>query len=149
MISKDKWFVTFPILATLLLLAIACSTPATPSPLPNATQETPAAVTQPTVAPVPAAALGPAIDPTKGYFAEEIRDGLYWATDGIYQVMFLTTGEGVIVVDAPMSIGGNLLKAISEVTNEPVTHVIYSHYHRDHIGAASIYPSDAAIIAHE
>ena len=106
-------------------------------------------VTQPTVAPVPAAALGPAIDPAKGYFVEEIRDGLYWVTDGIYQVMFLTTGEGVIVVDAPVTMGENLLKAISEVTNEPVTHVVYSHYHRDHIVAASVYPSDAIIIAHE
>ncbi len=149
MISKVKWFVSLPILATLLLLAIACSTAATPPPLPTATPETPAAVTQPTVAPVPAAAFGPAIDPAKGYFVEEIRDSLYWVTDGIYQVMFLTTGEGVMVVDAPMTIGENLLKAISEVTNESVTHVVYSHYHRDHIGAAGMYPSDAVIIAHE
>ncbi len=106
-------------------------------------------VTQPTVAPVPAAALGPAIDPAKGYFVEEIRDGLYWVTNGFYLVMFLTTGEGVIVVDAPPTLGENLLKAISEVTDEPVTHVIYSHYHKDHIGAASMFPDDATYIAHQ
>ena len=39
--------------------------------------------------------------------------------DGAYQVMFLTTGEGVIVVDGPPSIGHNYLKAIREVTDEP------------------------------
>ena len=48
--------------------------------------------------------------------------------------------EGVIVVDAPPSIGENILAAIAEVTDEPITHVIYSHSHADHIGAAGIYP---------
>ena len=95
--SMNKWSITFPILATLLVLAIACGSVAAPPPLPTATHETPAAaVTQSTVAPVPAAAFGPAIDPANGYHVEEIRDGLYWVTDGIYQVMFLTTGEWVI-----------------------------------------------------
>jgi len=41
----------------------------------------------------------PTIDPKKGYFVVEIADGLYWLNDFAYQVMFLTTGEGVIVVD--------------------------------------------------
>ena len=96
---------------------------------------------------VPEAAFGVAI-PEKGYFVEEIRDGLYWITEGVYQVMFLTTGEGVIVVDAPPTIGENILKAIAEVTEEPITHVIYSHSHADHLAAASMYPSDAVYIAH-
>ena len=99
--------------------------------------------------PVPDTARGPAIDPAKGYLVEEIKDGLYWVTEGASQVMFLTTGEGVIVVDAPPSIGENILKAIDEVTDAPVTHVIYSHSHKDHIGAASMFPNDAVIIAHE
>jgi len=101
-----------------------------------------------TNAAIPAAAFGPAI-PEKGYFVEELSDGLYWVTDGVYQVMFLTTGRGVIVVDAPPTIGENVLKAIEDVTNESITHVIYSHSHADHIGAASMYPEDAVYIAHE
>lgn len=63
--------------------------------------------------------------------------------------MFLTTGEGVIAVDAPPSIGDKYLQAIAEVTSEPVTHVIYSHSHADHIAAASMFPADAEYIAHE
>lgn len=98
---------------------------------------------------IPSSARGPAIDPKKGYFVEEIRDGLYWVTDGVYQVIFLTTGEGVIAVDAPPSLGQNYLKAIAEVTTEPVTHLIYSHSHADHIGAASMFPNNVTIIAHE
>jgi len=104
---------------------------------------------EPTLAPIPDSARGPAIDPDKGYFVEEIKDGLYWVTEGTYQVMFLTTGEGVIVVDAPPSIGENILNAIKEVTDEPITHVIYSHSHADHIAAASMYPKNAVYIAHE
>lgn len=100
-------------------------------------------------APVPETVRGPAVDPQKGYFVEEIRDGVYWVTEGAYQVMFLTTGQGVIVVDAPPSIGENVMNAIAEVTAEPVSHVIYSHSHSDHIGAANMYPAEAEIIAHE
>ena len=91
----------------------------------------------------------PTIDPEKGYFVVEIADGLYWLNDFAYQVMFLTTGEGVIVVDVPPSMGENILNAIAEVTNEPVTHVIYSHIHKDHIGAANIFPDTVTIIAHK
>lgn len=100
-------------------------------------------------APVPATAVGPAIDRELGYVVEEVGRGLYLVSDGTYQNMFLITGEGVIVVDAPPSTGRNILAAISSVTDEPITHVIYSHTHIDHIGAASIYPDDAVIIAHE
>jgi glyoxylase-like metal-dependent hydrolase (beta-lactamase superfamily II) len=100
-----------------------------------------------TSAPLPEIAIGPQIDFSKGYLLEEIKDGLYWVTDGAYQTMFLTTGQGVIVVDAPPSIGKNYLNAIEEVTDEPITHVIYSHTHKDHIGAAGIFPDNVVIIA--
>ena len=100
-----------------------------------------------TSAALPETAKGPQIDFSKGYLVEEIKDGLYWVTDGAYNTIFLTTGEGVIVVDAPPSIGENYLNAIAEVTEEPITHVIYSHTHIDHIGAASIFPDDAVIIS--
>jgi len=100
-------------------------------------------------APVPDNAKGPQIDFSKGYLVEEISEGLYWVTEGAYQGMFLVTGEGVIVVDAPPSIGQNYLKAIEEVTDESITHVIYSHSHIDHIGAASMFPEDATIISHQ
>ncbi len=58
-------------------------------------------------------AYGPAVPQDKGYLVEEIRGGLYWVTEGAYQVMFLTTGEGVIVVDTPPSIAGKMLLAVA------------------------------------
>lgn len=92
--------------------------------------------------------MPPSIDPEKGYFVTEIADRVFWLTDGIYQTIFLSTGQGVIAVDAPPSIGEKYLNAISDVTNEPVTHFIYSHSHIDHVGSADIF-SDVQRIAHE
>jgi glyoxylase-like metal-dependent hydrolase (beta-lactamase superfamily II) len=97
---------------------------------------------------IPDAAKGPAI-PAKGYLVQEIRDHLYWVTDGSYNAMFLVTDKGVVAVDAPPSIGNNYLKAIAEVTDKPVTYVIYSHAHLDHIGAAGIFPKNATFIAQQ
>jgi glyoxylase-like metal-dependent hydrolase (beta-lactamase superfamily II) len=100
------------------------------------------------VSPVPEAARGPAI-PASGYLVEEIRDGLYWVTDGSYQAMFLTTGEGVILVDAPPSLGPNLATAIADATDEPVTYVVYSHHHADHVGDAGQFAETATYVGHE
>ena len=99
-------------------------------------------------APVPESAKGVPIPQDKGYVVEEVKDGLYWVTEGAYTAMFLTTGKGVIVVDAPPSFGDKMLKAIGDVTKEPITHVVYSHAHADHIGGASMYPKTAKYIAH-
>ena len=87
---------------------------------------------------------------SKGYFVEEIADGVYWLVGSGYQTMFLTTGEGVIVIDAPQPIGEKYLSAIKEVIDEPITHMIYSHHHADHTGAAGqIFPADITYISHK
>lgn len=102
-----------------------------------------------TKSPLPETAIGPTI-PSKGYLVEEIRDKLFWVTDGVYNTMFLVSDDGVIVVDAPPSLGENLIKAIKEVTNQPIKFVVYSHSHTDHIGAAgTIFPDNVTIVAQE
>ena len=131
--------------------SISSQEPTTPVVAPQEPDEK-AIMTEKIHAPVPDSARGPAIDQSKGYLVQELGEpgsGIYWLTEGVYHVMFLTTGEGVIVVDAPPSIGQKLLDGIKEVTNETITHVIYSHTHADHIAAASMFPSDVIIIAHE
>lgn len=97
---------------------------------------------------IPAIAMGPQI-PAKGYLVQEISDHLYWVTNGYYNTMFLVSNQGVIAVDAPPTIGKNYLKAIADVTKEPVKIVIYSHAHMDHIGAASMFPKNATYIAQQ
>ena len=83
------------------------------------------------------------------YTVREIRDGLYWVTDGAYNTMFLVTSEGVIAVDALPTLGAKQIDAIHEVTDKPIRYLIYSHEHTDHIGAASLFPASAKIIAQQ
>lgn len=89
---------------------------------------------------------------SKGFYTREIADGVHYATEGWYFMLVVEHDDGVIVVDAPPTIGpdflgGNILNAVREVSDKPITHVIYSHHHRDHIGAAAVYPDDVTIIA--
>ena len=72
------------------------------------------------------------------YDLKEVKDDVYVVSSNGYNAMFLVTGEGIIVIDAPPGIGDKIFKAISEVTNETITHLIYSHSHKDHIGAAHV-----------
>src|SRR5262249_10923763 len=90
----------------------------------------------------------PDVPSDKGYFVREVANGLYWLTDGAYGTIFLVYSKGVIAVDPLPTLGPRYLKAIAEVTNKPVTHVIYSHEHTDHIGAANLFPKNATFIAH-
>ncbi|MDQ0904994.1 glyoxylase-like metal-dependent hydrolase (beta-lactamase superfamily II) [Streptomyces canus] len=106
----------------------------------------------PDYAPIPATSVGPAMN-ADGYFVGQIKGNLYWVTDTYYQAMFLTTREGVVLVDAPPTLGHNLLRAIQEVTRangkpSRVTHLVYSHSHADHIGAASLFGKHVVRIGH-
>ena len=85
-----------------------------------------------------------------GFAVSEIVPGgrTYYITEGFYQMMFVTHCTGVVVVDAPPSLGPNILAAIAKVTSLPITHVVYSHHHADHSSAAGRYPPAAAYIAH-
>ena len=54
----------------------------------------------PDYAPVPRSALGPALN-EQGYYVGRVERNLYWITDGTYQSAFLTTSDGVVLLDAP------------------------------------------------
>src|SRR5215217_7463328 len=96
---------------------------------------------------VPDSAKGPTIDPVKGYRTQALGDGLYMVTDGGYQSMFMTYEDGVVVIDAPPSYAAHLREAIAEVTDKPITHVVYSHLHIDHIGGVNSLGGQPVIIA--
>lgn len=98
---------------------------------------------------VPASALGPAVDPAKGYRLQDLGQGLYLITDNIYQSMFLVYDHGVVVIDAPPNYAPHILQAIAEVTTKPITHVIYSHSHTDHIGGTKALGGHPIIIAQQ
>ena len=107
----------------------------------------------PEFAPVPRSALGPALN-EQGYYVGRVERNLYWITDGTYQSAFLTTSDGVVLLDAPPTIGHNIQRAVDEIASangmsNKVTHLIYSHHHADHAGASSLFGRNVARIGHE
>ena len=107
----------------------------------------------PDYAPIPPSALGPALN-EQGYYVGRVERNLYWVTDGVYQSAFLATADGVVVFDAPPSIGHNLRRAVDQVAaadgvSSTVTHFVYSHHHADHVGAAFLFGGDVVRIGHE
>ncbi|RFU81806.1 beta-lactamase domain-containing [Trichoderma arundinaceum] len=82
-----------------------------------------------------------------GYRVEPFGGGAYMVTDNQYNCLFFVSTHGVIVIDAPTSIGGNIAYAIGNTTNKPVTHFIYSHAHSDHVGSGYIF-ENATRISH-
>ena len=107
----------------------------------------------PDYAPVPPSALGPAVN-EQGYYVGQVERNLYWVTDSVYQCAFLTTPDGVVLFDAPPTIGHNIQRAIDEIAaangvSNKVTHLIHSHHHADHVGASSLFGSSVSRIGHE
>ncbi|MFB7287331.1 MBL fold metallo-hydrolase [Actinacidiphila glaucinigra] len=101
-----------------------------------------------TVPPVPQNAVGPKVPPC-GYLVQEVDDGVYWVTDGGYQCAFVVCDDEVIAIDAPPSLGGLVTRAIRDVTSKTITHVVYTHFHGDHIGRVDQFPDDATRIAQQ
>lgn len=79
-----------------------------------------------------------AVDQQKGYLVKQVKPDVYVITDGIYQSVFVTTGKGVILFDAPESFARHIVKAVADVTREPIVQLVYSHAHLDHIAGASL-----------
>jgi glyoxylase-like metal-dependent hydrolase (beta-lactamase superfamily II) len=106
--------------------------------------------TLPDFAPIPPSALGPAVN-SQGFYVGRVHKNLYWVTDATYQAAFLTTREGVVLFDAPPTIGHNLQRAIDQIASangvpNKVTHIVYSHHHADHLGASSLFGKDVVRI---
>jgi len=107
----------------------------------------------PDYAPVPRTALGPALN-ENGYYVGRLERNLDWVTDGTYQSAFLTTSDGVVLLDAPPTTGHNIQRAIDEIASangvsNKVTYLVYSHHHADHVGASSLFGKDVTRIGHE
>lgn len=99
----------------------------------------------------PLATMGIERDPATGFGLEEVKPDVYALTDGIYTSMFAVTDEGVVLFDVPLTLAPGILDAVASVSDKKVSHVIYSHHHRDHISGygeiAADLPIEVEIIA--
>jgi glyoxylase-like metal-dependent hydrolase (beta-lactamase superfamily II) len=78
------------------------------------------------------------VDPKKGYLVKEVKPGVFVITDGNYQSAFVTTGQGVILFDAPPTFARHIRQAVADVTTEPIRQIVYSHSHLDHIAGTEL-----------
>ena len=106
----------------------------------------------PDYVPVPPSALGPDLN-EQGYYLGRVERNLFWVTDATYQSAILATDEGIVLFDAPPTIGHNLRRAVDEIAEtegvqNTVTHIVYSHHHADHAGAANLFGDDPIRIGH-
>jgi len=87
-------------------------------------------------------------DLSTGFLTRELKDGVFLITNGNYQTIFFTTGEGVVLLDAPAPLAEFIPEAIADVTDETLQTLIYSHGHTDHIGgSAALVSPQTEIIA--
>ncbi len=83
--------------------------------------------------------------------AIEIANGVYsfGIGHGVYS-MFVVTGDGVIVFESfDSNHSTELVKAIKEVTNQPIKYLLHSHNHWDHASGGQVFKNEGArTIAH-
>lgn len=76
----------------------------------------------------------------KGYHVAQVEGRVHYVTDGNYQAMIVLHDRGAILLDAPEPLPFlpplPVVDAVAELTDLPITHLIYSHAHTDHIGGA-------------
>lgn len=81
---------------------------------------------------------------------EKIREGLYLIKGGGGNTAAFVTGEGVVLVDTKLANWGQaILDKVKTVTDKPVTHIINTHTHGDHVGSNEFFPATVEIVAQE
>ncbi|EII3448938.1 TPA: MBL fold metallo-hydrolase [Escherichia coli] len=74
---------------------------------------------------------------------QKIGERTYYVQRYFYSTTFYVGDKGVLLFDAPEGRGKYLLQAIRDVTPLPVTALVYSHYHVDHIGDSPFWNDEA------
>jgi cyclase len=81
---------------------------------------------------------------------EKLRDNLFVLRGGGGNTGVFITSNGVVVVDSKNPGWGQpLLDKIKELTSKPVTHLINTHTHFDHVSGNVEFPTTVEVVAHE
>jgi cyclase len=81
---------------------------------------------------------------------QKVKDKLYMITGGGGNTAAFITDQGVAVVDTKLSgLGPQILEKIKSVTDKPVTIVINTHTHGDHVGSNNAFTGNVEFVAHE
>ena len=101
------------------------------------------------MAAVPHAAQQPAAGPNVAQI-EKVKDNLYVITGGGGNTAAYVTATGVVLVDTKLANWGQpILDKVKSVTDKPVTHIINTHTHGDHVGSNEFFPASVEIVAQQ
>lgn len=68
------------------------------------------------------------------FIIQRISKSTYWVQKGFYSTIFYVGSKGVLLFDPLGWRGESIQKAIASVTKLPISAIVYSHNHADHIG---------------
>jgi len=81
---------------------------------------------------------------------QKVKDNLYMITGGGGNTAVFITEKGVVIVDTKNpGMGPGILEKVKSVTPKPVTMVINTHTHGDHVGSNSAFTGMVEFVAHE
>jgi cyclase len=81
---------------------------------------------------------------------QKVKDNLYVISGGGGNTAAFITEKGVVVVDTKLPGNGpGILEKIKSVTEKPVTMVINTHTHGDHVGSNIAFSGNVEFVAHE
>ena len=75
---------------------------------------------------------------TQNYILQKLTDRIWFFQRQHAGTIFYVGDEGVMIFDALAGATNAINEAIAEVTDLPITALLYSHNHNDHIGDASV-----------
>ena len=104
-----------------------------------------------TLASAMAAFQAPAAQPTPMVIeVEKLKDNFYVLRGGGGNTAVLITASGVTLVDTKIPGWGKpLIAKLKEITDKPVTTIINTHTHFDHVGGNVDFPVSVDVVAHE
>ena len=74
----------------------------------------------------------------KPFEVQRLSTNIYWVSVANYNVTVLVGEVGVLLIDAPIHTGKQVLNAIKTITDKPLHGIVYSHAHADHVGDSSV-----------
>jgi len=81
---------------------------------------------------------------------QKVKDNLYVITGGGGNTAAFITAKGVVLVDTKNpGMGPGILEKVKSVTDKPVTMIINTHTHGDHVGSNSAFTGNVEFIAQE
>jgi cyclase len=79
-----------------------------------------------------------------------VKDNLYMITGGGGNTAAYVSANGVVLVDTKLANWGQaILDQVKTVTDKPVTHIINTHTHGDHVGSNEFFPASVEIVAQQ